>query len=195
MPTIHLVKVKVLLARGTPADVVLASNLLDAMNTVAEHTRNTRYALMVRAHRALALDALGQADAALEALKQALTLARVGGFIEVFVELGPPMRRLMTRLRQHSVSTEVLGRILSAFPDEHSGRHEHLHPGDTLTRRELEILWLMRDRLSDKEIADRLKVAPSTVKSHANTLYGKLGVRKRRDAVTKAKSLGILPQD
>ena len=64
---------------------------------------------------------------------------------------------------------------------------------DPLTSRELEVLALLPERLSTKEIAHRLGLAPTTVKRHTANLYGKLGVNKRWDAVIKAEALGILP--
>jgi len=64
---------------------------------------------------------------------------------------------------------------------------------EPLTGRELEVLALLRERLSNKEIARRLCLSPVTVKRYAVCLYGKLGVNKRWDAVVKAEALGILP--
>ena len=64
---------------------------------------------------------------------------------------------------------------------------------EPLTDRELEVLALLRERLSNKEIAHRLCLSPMTVKRYTVNLYGKLGVNKRWDAVVKAEALGILP--
>ena len=52
----------------------------------------------------------------------------------------------------------------------------------------------MPERLSNKEIAHRLGLSPTTVKRHTVNLYGKLGVTKRWDAVIKAEALGVLPR-
>ena len=64
---------------------------------------------------------------------------------------------------------------------------------EPLTHRELEVLALLRGRLSNKEIARLRRLFPLTVKRHLVNLYGKLGVNKRWDAVIKAEALGILP--
>jgi ATP/maltotriose-dependent transcriptional regulator MalT len=61
-----------------------------------------------------------------------------------------------------------------------------------LTNRELNVLDLLAQRLSNKEIADKLFISTTTVKGHLQNIYGKLNVSKRRDAVDKAHTLGIL---
>ena len=62
-----------------------------------------------------------------------------------------------------------------------------------LTNRELDVLILLEERLSNKEIARRLVISPSTVKRHTLSIYAKLGVGGRREAVVKARRLGVLP--
>ena len=61
-----------------------------------------------------------------------------------------------------------------------------------LTNRELDILELLAQRLSNKEIAERLFISTTTVKGHLQNIYGKLEVSKRREAIDKAKKIGIL---
>ena len=64
---------------------------------------------------------------------------------------------------------------------------------EPLSERELEILLLVAEGLSNREIADRLVIAVSTVKSHINAIYGKLGTHRRMQAVVVARELGLLP--
>ena len=61
-----------------------------------------------------------------------------------------------------------------------------------LNERELEVLRLIAEGLSNQEIAGRLVIALSTVKWHINNLFGKLGVRSRTQAVAQARELGLL---
>lgn len=62
-----------------------------------------------------------------------------------------------------------------------------------LTRREYEVLELLSKRWTDKEIAAHLVIAPNTVRKHTSTIFSKLGVRNRREAVALAQTLGLLP--
>jgi len=61
-----------------------------------------------------------------------------------------------------------------------------------LSKRELEVLQLMADGLSNKEIADKLFVSLSTIKTHSNNLFVKMDVERRTQAIDRGKRLGII---
>jgi LuxR family maltose regulon positive regulatory protein len=63
---------------------------------------------------------------------------------------------------------------------------------EPLTRRELEILQLIERGFSNREIAETLDIAITTAKKHAANIYGKLGVKRRTQAVAMARDLGLL---
>ena len=67
------------------------------------------------------------------------------------------------------------------------------NPDIDLTSRELEILHIISKGYSNQEIADKLFVSLSTVKTHINNIYSKLNVKRRTQAVSKAKELNIIP--
>jgi LuxR family maltose regulon positive regulatory protein len=208
----HLIKARILLARGAHADLRLAIQILDALFEIAERTHNTRYKIEILALRALVLDAVthgaqGETSQAEAILEQALDLARPGGFIRVFVDLGKPMQEMLGRLAKKGYSEETMRRILAAFPQaEHNvvSRENSALPArhlsssfatlaEPLTPRELEVLTLLREPLSNKEIALKLNISYATVKRHTINLYGKLGVNQRWNAVASAEELNILP--
>jgi LuxR family maltose regulon positive regulatory protein len=112
------------------------------------------------------------------------------------------MQTLLLRLAGRGFAPETVRRILAAFPEpggktgsagESRARAANASLLEPLTARELEVLLLLRERLSNKEIAQMLGLSVMTVKRHTVNIYGKLGVDKRRDAVVEAESLKILP--
>jgi LuxR family transcriptional regulator, maltose regulon positive regulatory protein len=200
----HTAKAQILLARGTDADVQTALDILDALNEIAQRTFSVRFRIEILALRALALKMQEKAADSVAALQQAVELARPGGVIRAFVDLGPPMQTmLLGGLAKQGFAAETVRRILAAFPEprkkieaDHAGSGIHAANArlvEPLTDRELDVLVLLRERLSNKEIAHKLVLSPMTVKRHLVNLYGKLGVNKRWDAVSEAEALGILP--
>jgi DNA-binding CsgD family transcriptional regulator len=61
-----------------------------------------------------------------------------------------------------------------------------------ISARELEVLELLAAGRSNKEIASRLEVSPNTVKTHVASLFGKLQVRRRTEAILRARELGMI---
>lgn len=199
----HLAKARILLTRGADADLRSAIEILDVLCEFAQRTFNIRVHLEALALCALALERQEKSESALATLRQAVELARPGGFIRVFVDLGPPMRTMLLRLPGSDSTAETVRRILAAFPepqkkisagnDASRSRAANARLVEPLTERELEVLMLLRGRLSNKEIAQTLVLSPLTVKRYTVNIYEKLGVNKRRDAVIEAEALGILP--
>ena len=189
---------KILLAQDTPASREQAAEVLSRLHAFVTATHNTRFTIEVLALQALLHEAQGDERAALARLEQAVSLAEPGGFIRLFVDLGPRLARLFTRLRQTNGDSGLYGpnpagirrvpRRLLPIPNPWAGRKVV----DSLTDREREILALLAQRLTDKEIAQALVISPLTVKRHASTIYHKLQVNRRREAVAEAIRLGLL---
>ena len=144
--------------------------------------------------RALLAQTLGEQETAQAKLTQALRLAQAGGFIRVFVDAGPEMGHLFSQLKVDDDLRDYVGQIRSAFPALRQTR-EAMKQGqllDPLTDRELQILELLQERLSNNEIASQLVISSGTVKGHTIKIYQKLDVNSRRQAVDKAVDLGLL---
>ncbi|MFN2105357.1 MAG: LuxR C-terminal-related transcriptional regulator, partial [Candidatus Promineifilaceae bacterium] len=161
---------KVLLAIGTPGSLVKAADCLQRLHAFAESTHNTRVLIEVLALEAMLHAANQNEEAALEALEESLALAQPGGFIRLYVDLGPKMAELLRHLHNREPYSEYVTNILGAFADtarlnsEPAGNGQLIEP---LTERELEILALLGKRYSNKEIAAELVISPETVKRHA----------------------------
>jgi len=151
---------------------------------------------------AVALDAHGERAEAVEVLDEALALAEPGGFIRIFVDEGVPMARLLYEASSRGVRPEYVRRLLAAFPVDDGGRAASpatrvagSRLAEPLSSRELEVLPLIAEGLTNQEIAARLYLSLHTVKAHARTIYAKLGVSSRTQAVARGRALGFLSED
>jgi ATP/maltotriose-dependent transcriptional regulator MalT len=136
---------------------------------------------------------LGNMPRALTVLARALTLGQSEGYVRVFLDEGAPMAKLLRHAGSHGVSPKYVAGLLSQFDREIGitpGAHQPLI--EPLTVRELEVLRLLADGLSNGEIARQLVVALGTVKTHTASLYRKLDVISRTQAVARARELGLL---
>jgi LuxR family maltose regulon positive regulatory protein len=198
---------KILLLQDTAVSREQAAEALSRLHAFVTSIHNTRFTIEVLALEALLRHAQGNEHSALAALEQAVTLAQPRGFIRVFVDLGPNMADLLGRLAAKgaaSVSRDYVENILCAFPAQRSSpQPQPVKPPaagaaaqaamiEPLTRRELEILELLAQRMTAQEIAQKLVVSDQTVKRHRANVYQKFGVHSRRDAITAAVALGIL---
>jgi LuxR family maltose regulon positive regulatory protein len=143
--------------------------------------------------KALAFQALGDVPAALVSLERALTLAEPEGYVRLFLDEGPPAARLLYRAAERGIHPAYTGRLLAAFPEAPS----RLPPSSSsiiepLTERERQILQLIAEGMTNKEIARKLVLSVGTVKVHAHNIYGKLNVSGRTQALAKARELGLL---
>jgi LuxR family maltose regulon positive regulatory protein len=117
------------------------------------------------------------------------------------VDLGPALAGLLYQLVTRGVEPDYLGEVLTAFPPlpGAADRAQQIRQVtqvkliEPLTERESEILLCLHKELPNKTIADALKISLLTVKRHTTNLYQKLGVETRKQAVSRARSLGILP--
>jgi LuxR family maltose regulon positive regulatory protein len=159
--------------------------------------------LKVMVLQAVALRAHGEEDQAARMLRETLTLAEPDGFIRIFVDEGEPMRLLMLgcrswiegQAREGHKPIEYVDRLLTAFARPVL-QSEINNPGfaivDPLSQRELEILKLIAQGLSNREIGARLFLALDTVKGHNRRIFAKLQVQRRTEAIACARELGLL---
>jgi LuxR family maltose regulon positive regulatory protein len=151
---------------------------------------------------ALASQALGDAERALEALQRALSLAEPAGYTRLFLDEGQPMARLLHRADTQGIAPRTTARLLASFESElpahtASPLQSRTQPRtsqmiEPLTPRELEVLAWFPTSLSSKDIAQELGVSDNTVRYHTKNIYGKLGVHRRFDAIRRARELGLL---
>jgi len=139
---------------------------------------------------------------ALERLELALTLGKQAGYVQIFVDEGPPMARLLYEALSSGIEKQYVQNLLAAFPEAQPekvgasqqiiGDSEWIEP---LSDRELEILQLIAEGFSRQEIASQLVLSLNTVKTHARNIFSKMGVNNQMQAVGKARGLGLLDID
>lgn len=112
-----------------------------------------------------------------------------GGLIAlVFAILGGWLGLKLTRKKQTIVFKEVLVSADAPFVLNQQRLREL-----SITPRELEILALIANGMSNREIAEKLFVSESTVKTHSSRLFDKLNAKRRTQAVQIGKELGLIP--
>jgi LuxR family maltose regulon positive regulatory protein len=150
-----------------------------------------RIRLVAEGHvlQALALSNRDQA-AAQKALIHALTLARQEGYVRLFVENGPALVPLLRKVRH--LFPDYVQRLLAVMPGGLGNGRPDGPLLDALTEREQEILGLIGQGQSNREIAEALFISVGTVKGHVNHIFSKLDVQNRTQALLKAHELNLL---
>jgi len=196
---------RVLVKEGSDASLCRAQCLLSRLESHLGRIHNKRFLIETLALRAMLSDKTGDAALGREQLDRAVSLAQPAGFIRLFIDLGPDLAPLLNRLELKGEKLEYVGRILAAFrtvgpraepPDANtaSGVVATNMPrlAEPLSRREREVLELLAGRLTNGEIGERLFISTNTVKRHVHSIFEKLNVKGRREAVTKAVGLGLI---
>ena len=187
---IPMSQARVMLARGDPAGALaLLEPIRGRMDAKCWH--DERLKLMIL--QALSLQAQGNTDEALRHLGDALALAQPGGFVRIFVDEGPRMASLLAEAATKGIMPDYTARLQTAFEAENPKSEVATDPNQ-LSRRELEVLRLVAQGLSNQEISERLFVSLSTVKGHNLRIFEKLQVKRRTEAIARARELGLLRQ-
>jgi LuxR family maltose regulon positive regulatory protein len=135
-------------------------------------------------------------------LREALTLAAPAGAVRTFVDLGAPLRALLSGLRPQlkpgeSAFADVVLRAFNqpaapAAPGAAQTEADRDGLVEPLTERELQVLRLLAEGLSNAEIAARLVLSTNTLKAHTQNIYAKMDVHSRVQMMNKARMLGLL---
>ncbi|MBZ0308844.1 MAG: LuxR C-terminal-related transcriptional regulator, partial [Anaerolineae bacterium] len=181
----YLVRAGVLLALRKPDEALtLLESLIPTLETAGRLTTLMR----IRALQALAYVQYGDLNTALLYMRESLKIAR-SGYIRFFIEEGVPMESLLRECVRRGIEADYAAHVLTFFSGQPPVQQKLIDP---LTERELEVLSLLEERLSNQEIAQKLVISPTTVKKHTGNIYSKLDVRSRREAVTRARQLGLM---
>jgi LuxR family maltose regulon positive regulatory protein len=167
----------VILIGDAPDERVLqqVSAMLEQMLAAAEAGGRGSSVIEILAVQALTHDARGDTTRAFDALRRAEALAAPEGYVKVFDYLGPRLGELRAAAASGSAPS----------------RPQQQGLVDPLSDRELDVLRLLRSDLSGPDIARELVVSLNTMRTHTKSIYTKLGVNNRREAVRRAAELGL----
>jgi LuxR family maltose regulon positive regulatory protein len=185
-----------LIAKGDLGD---AESILESMTEWAEETKQHRTLICARVLQSLAYAARSEMQKALTFLSRAMDLAEPEGYYQAILEVGQPVIPLLYAAVQKGIHPDFATRLIEGFKENRPSPVEMLDTQKPvpdvlipLRMREIEVLKLVADGQTNKEIAQGLHISLRTVKFHMTSILTKLGVDNRLQAVTKAKMLGII---
>ena len=201
----HITLARVLIAeyqKNREKRIILEGlHLLDRLLTAAENQNRMGSVLQILMVTALAHHAAGSTSQAFASLERSLRLAQPEGYFRTFVDEGEPMQALLSAFQtwiekqprsQYQELRGYAGKLLSAFAQPTSTAKPTSGMVEALSPRELDVLRLISQGLSNNEISQKLFLALNTVKGHNRIIFDKLQVQNRTEAVARARELGLL---
>ena len=193
----YLTFARALIATG---DTTEAVSLLERLFKEAEAGERVGSLIEILILQSLVYDMQNDTASALASLEQALTLAEPESYVRIFVNEGAPMTHLLTKAAEQGMMPNFVAKLLTIIEAESQNRiKESASPlfsqqplVDPLSPRELEVLQLIAQGFSNREICEQLFLAMDTVKGHNRRIFGKLGVKNRTKAVARARELALI---
>lgn len=191
----YLALARVLTAQGNTEK---ALTLLERLRLDAESKGRTSTVIEVLGLCALAWQAKGNLEEALSVLARALVLAEPEGYVRTFADEGAAMAALLRQAQARGLFTGYVAKLLSAFDGERPATQAEathgwmIDEGEALSERELEVLRLIAEGLSNREIAEQLFVSIGTIKKHLNNIFFKLDAHSRTQAIATAREHKLL---
>ncbi|UCD98122.1 MAG: tetratricopeptide repeat protein [Chloroflexota bacterium] len=177
-----------------------AARLLEQSLAEAKEANRVHLAIDAEILRALAFQKITKSEKSLEAITHALTLAEPGGYMRIFLDHGDQMVALLKDAFQQ-VDSPVIRSYIKRLLEAYQTVIDKSHPtfiarekldSEPLSDRELEVLHLLTSSMSSTEMAGELSVSVNTLRSHLKSIYAKLGVHSRYEAIAQAKDSGLI---
>jgi LuxR family maltose regulon positive regulatory protein len=173
-------------------EVYSALTLLNQLLITAESKGKIGSVIEILILQALAYLEKDDIAQALEAFECALTLAQPEGYLRIFLDEGKPIVALLQYAAKKGVYPAYIRKLLSAASLAGTKTPSSQSLIEPLSDRELEVLRLIAEGMSNGQIAEKLIIATGTVKKHINNIFGKLGVQSRTQCVARGRELNLL---
>lgn len=182
-----LTYIRLLLDMGRPEQ---ALPLIERMSARVKEERRVSRLIPLHVLHALTLTALGRREESVAIVGEAVTLAAPEGYVRAFLDQGPAVAPMLPQVR--TVAPAFVDRLAAAFGSSgNCGAGKPARLPEPLTDREVELLQLLTEGLSNDEISRRLYISLNTTKWHLKSIFGKLAAVNRTQAVARARELGI----
>jgi LuxR family maltose regulon positive regulatory protein len=190
-----LMQARALIAQGNPSE---ALELVEPLRQQAESKGWADRMLEVMTVQSVVLYTQGEKEKAVNLLGEVLAQTESEGFVRLFLDEGVRMAELLSEVAAQGIRPDYVSKLLTAFEAEKqkSEGQPDLPPAqlliEPLSQRELKILQLIAQGLSNREIGERLFLALDTIKGHNRKIFDKLQVQSRTEAIARAHDLGLL---
>jgi len=198
---INMTKRKIFYAKGEYALAIEITERLIEQTREKHHTFHLIQALCLKG---LCLLKQGDKQEAQSAINESIAMASKEGLVPDNTKHKKDNKKLLALSNESSVQDTYLQKLSSGMGlKQEQGKSEEQLPGaaafenniqllEPLSQRELEVLRLIDEGLANKEIAQKLPLAPATVKAHIRNLYGKIAAKSRTEALSKARQIGLI---
>jgi len=175
-----------------------ALQLIEHLKKEASGLGRIKSLIEINILHALVMKKEGNTSKAINILSETLSMSESGGFIRIYIDEGNEISELLERIlleksdnKKNKFSAGYVRKILTEFNIKSQQKLINNLP-DPLSKRELDVLYLLKNGKSNQEIADDLFISMNTVKTHLKNINVKLDVKDRKQAIAKAIELGIV---
>jgi LuxR family transcriptional regulator, maltose regulon positive regulatory protein len=182
-----------------------AISILSGLRREFDNVHNVYLALRVETHFATVKFRAKQVAEALESFDSVVTAFAKAGIYQTILDEGPAVGPLLAAFQEKTERAgsppelmSYVSNLSAAWRSRYQSESQQSPTSvmaESLSAREGDILKLIAEGLSNKEIARNLAITPETVKSHVKHIFSKLNVEKRAQAVSRAQMLGLAGTD